>query len=96
MLIARIDAGDLIPIAIDQEEKMNRTIEVKGDSWPTPDLELEYQLRFFPDRITKKEHLRAAEIVLAYSRMIEMTRDDRQKVITAIRKEERRRHRWGD
>lgn len=74
---------------------MNRTIEVNGLSWPTPDLELEYQLRFFPKRITEKELIRAAEILLAYSRMVEMTRDDRQRVITAIRKEEKRHYRWG-
>jgi hypothetical protein len=39
--------------------------------------------------------MRAAAILSAYAQMIKMTRDARQKVISAIRLDQNRRKRWG-
>ena len=71
------------------------TVRIEDMCWPLPDSDLEYRLRYCQSQITDCEKLRAAAILSAYSQMIKMTRDARQKVISAIRLDQNRRKRWG-
>ena len=71
------------------------TVKIGDMCWPLPDSDLEYRLRHCQDQITGTEKMRAAAILSAYAQMIKMTRDARQKVISAIRLDQNRRKRWG-
>jgi hypothetical protein len=71
------------------------TVKIGDMCWPLPDSNLEYRLRHCQDQITGTEKMRAAAILSAYAQMIKMTRDARQKVISAIRLDQNRRKRWG-
>mgnify|MGYP000361482013 CR=1 FL=1 len=71
------------------------TVKIGDMCWPLPDSDLEYRLRHCQDQITSTEKMRAATILSAYAQMIKMTRDARQKVISAIRLDQNRRKRWG-
>jgi hypothetical protein len=71
-----------------------RTVNIDDMCWPLPDEVLDHRLRYCKDQITDREKMRAAQILAAYARMVEMSRDGRQKVIAAIRLEQNQRNRW--
>lgn len=80
----------------------HRTVSFDGMCWPLPNEDVENKLRYVtidklqqvPLVLDNNDLLIAAQIMAAYRAMISKTRDQRQKIVSEIRKEMNRKYRW--
>lgn len=56
-----------------------------GMTWPTPDPNLDWRLRFAPDSVTRQDQLYLASVLSAYDCFIKTGRAQREKVCRKLR-----------
>ena len=73
--------------SLNTSEPKTRFKMFDGMTWPLPDNDLEWRLRYAPDSMTRQDEMHLASMNSAYRELIVCSREKREKIVRELRKE---------